>query len=58
MHIPVVARQWLVKSITMAMNRHTTTEELLDTSFSMQSMSYQSKVGDFFFPELLFLIRY
>jgi hypothetical protein len=50
---PVVARQWLSKNITTAMNTHTIIEELLDTSFSMQSMSYQSKVGDFFFPELL-----
>jgi hypothetical protein len=37
----------------MAMNTHATTEELLDESLSMQSMLYQRKVGDQFFPELL-----
>jgi hypothetical protein len=47
-----VARQQLGKNITTAMSTHTTTE-LLDTSSSMRSMSYQRKVGDWFFPELL-----
>jgi hypothetical protein len=31
-------------------------EELLEASFSMQSMSYQRKVGDQFFPELFVII--
>jgi hypothetical protein len=30
----------------VATNTHATIEELLDASFSMQSMSYQRKVGD------------
>jgi hypothetical protein len=32
-----------------------TTEELIDASFSVWSVSYQRKVGDWFFPELLVL---
>jgi hypothetical protein len=43
---PVIARQWLGKNVTTAMNTHTAIEELLDASFSMQSLSYQKKVGD------------
>jgi hypothetical protein len=35
------------------MNAHATTEELLEGSFSMRSVSYQRKVGDQFFPEQL-----
>jgi hypothetical protein len=42
-----------VKNVTAATNKHETIEELLDTSFSMWSMSYQRKVGDQFFQELL-----
>jgi hypothetical protein len=34
---------------------HATTEELLDM-FSMQSMSYQRKVVDQFFPEFLVML--
>jgi hypothetical protein len=45
LHLLIVARKWLGKNVTTAMNTHTT-EELLDASFSMQSMSYQKKVGD------------
>jgi hypothetical protein len=39
----VVARQWLRKNVTVAMNTHTTIEELLDSLFSVWSMSYQGK---------------
>jgi hypothetical protein len=38
------------------MNTHATTGELLEASFSARSASYQSKVGDLFFPELSALI--
>jgi hypothetical protein len=31
---------------------HATIEELLETSFSMQSVSCQRKLGNYFFPEL------
>jgi hypothetical protein len=34
------------------MNTHAT-EELLDVLLSMQSVLYQRKIGDLFFPELL-----
>jgi hypothetical protein len=37
---PIVARQRLGKNVTAATNTHAT-EELLDISFSMQSMSHQ-----------------
>jgi hypothetical protein len=43
---PIVARQRLGKNVTAAINTHATIEELLDTSFSMRSVSYQGKVGD------------
>jgi starvation-inducible outer membrane lipoprotein len=43
---PVVARQRLGKIVTATTNTQKTIEELLDASFSMQSMSYQMKVGD------------
>jgi hypothetical protein len=49
----IVARQQLSKHISTAMNTYSTTEELLDMSFSMRSMSYQRKAGNYFFPELL-----
>jgi hypothetical protein len=48
-----VARQRLAKSFTIATNTHATVEELLESSFSMLSVSYQRKVDDWFFPELL-----
>jgi hypothetical protein len=50
---PIIAKQWLSKSVTVATNTHATIEELLDTSFPMQSVLYQRKVGNLFFPELL-----
>jgi hypothetical protein len=45
-HPPTVARQWLGKNVTVATNTHATIKELLDMSFSMWSVLYQSKVGD------------
>jgi hypothetical protein len=47
-----IARQRLGKNVTAAINTHATIEELLDASFSMQSVWYQKKVGDQFFPQL------
>jgi hypothetical protein len=35
-----VANQWLDKNVTMETNTHATIEELLDTSFSVQSVLY------------------
>jgi hypothetical protein len=49
----IVAEQRLGKNVTAATNTHATKEELLDALFSMRSVSYQRKVGDYFFPELL-----
>jgi hypothetical protein len=48
---PLVARQQLGKKVKAETNTHATIEELvdsdgLDASFSMQSVSYQRKVGD------------
>jgi hypothetical protein len=50
---PIVARQWLGKNIIAATNAHATIEELFDALFYMMPVSYQRKVGDQFFPELL-----
>jgi hypothetical protein len=33
-----IARQWHSKYVSTAMNQHTTIQELLETTFSMQSM--------------------
>jgi hypothetical protein len=41
-----------VKTIPLLTNTHAKTEELIDVSFSMRSVSYQIKVGDQLFPEL------
>jgi hypothetical protein len=46
LYSPVAARQWLGKTITVAMKTLATIEELMDASFSMWSVSYQRKVGD------------
>jgi hypothetical protein len=46
-------RERLGKNVTPATNTHATIGHLLDTSFSMRSVWYQRKVGDYFFPELL-----
>jgi hypothetical protein len=40
-YLPVVARHWQSKNITLTTNTHATTEEMLGTLFSVQSMSYQ-----------------
>jgi hypothetical protein len=48
---PSVARQRLGKNVTAATNTHATTEELLDAT-------YEKKVGDYFFPELLVFFIY
>jgi hypothetical protein len=39
----IVARQRLSRNVTAVTNAHATIEELLDTSFSMRSVSYQGK---------------
>jgi hypothetical protein len=49
---PLVARQHLGKSFTAARNTYAI-EDLLDSSLCMRSVSYQRKIGDLFFPELL-----
>jgi hypothetical protein len=43
---PIVTRQWPSKNVIAATNTHETIEELLDASFSMRSVSYQTKTGD------------
>jgi hypothetical protein len=48
----IFTRQRLGKIITAAMNTHVI-QELLDASFFMRSVSYQSEVGDKFFTELV-----
>jgi hypothetical protein len=48
-----LSRQRLGKNVTAATNTHETGGELLDASFSMRSVSYQRKVRDYYFPELL-----
>jgi hypothetical protein len=50
-----VATQLLGKNVTAVTNTHATIGELLGASSSMRSASYQKKVGDYFFPELLVL---
>jgi hypothetical protein len=42
----IVDRQRLSKNVTAATNTHATIEELLDTSFSVRTVSYQGEVGD------------
>jgi hypothetical protein len=41
-----VDRQRLGKNVTAATSTHATIEELLDALISMQSVSYERKVGD------------
>lgn len=55
-YVPVVARQRLRMNITAATNTGVTLEEFLGSSFSMHSVSYQRKVEDYFFPEILGLL--
>jgi hypothetical protein len=54
-YLPIFARQRLGKEVIEATNTHATIEELLDVSFSMRSVSYQRKVGDYFSE---FLVTY
>jgi hypothetical protein len=42
----VIDRKLLAKHVHAATNTYATIEELLDVSFSMQSVSYESKAGD------------
>jgi hypothetical protein len=46
---PFIAKKRLDKNIIAATNTHATIEELLDGVFSMQSVSYQRKAGEYFF---------
>jgi hypothetical protein len=48
----IVATQWIGKNITAAMNTGNN-RRIFKKLFSIQPMSYQRKVGDYFFPELL-----
>jgi hypothetical protein len=50
---PIVVRHRLGKHVAAEKNTHATIEELLDAEFSMRCVSYQRKVVDEFFPELL-----
>jgi hypothetical protein len=43
---PNVAMQELSKYIPTAKNTHASIEEMLDKSFSMQSVSYKKEVGN------------
>jgi hypothetical protein len=43
---PNTARQQLGGNITSVMKTHAAIEELLDMSFSMQFMLYQTKIGN------------
>lgn len=54
--LPFVTRQQLGRNVTAATNIHATME-LLDSSFSIWSVSYQSKLCNQFFAELLVLIQ-
>jgi hypothetical protein len=47
----IVARQWLGRNVTEAMNTHSR-KELLDESFYMRSVPYERKAGEHFNPEL------
>jgi hypothetical protein len=49
--IPIIARQWLGKNVTVARNTNTI-QELLDAFFYAVRV-VSRKVGDYFFPELL-----
>jgi hypothetical protein len=53
MHPPIFTKQQLGEHVPAAMNTHATIEEILDVLFYKESVSYQTKVGDYFFPELL-----
>jgi hypothetical protein len=53
----IVARQRLGKNVTVGTNTHAIIEELLATSFSMWSVSYQKKVGNLFTELVLSFIN-
>jgi hypothetical protein len=46
MYPPYIAREWLSKNVTVAMNAHATVEEMLDALFSVRSVSYQRNIGN------------
>jgi hypothetical protein len=48
---PAVDRQRLGKNIPAPTNRNAVIKELLDAVFSIRSVSYQRKVGEYFFSE-------
>jgi hypothetical protein len=50
---PAVAKERLGKHVPAAMYTRGTIEDFLDTPFSMRFVSYQRKVDDLFFPELV-----
>jgi hypothetical protein len=52
MYTAIVVRQRLGKNVIAKTSTHATIE-LYDESFSVQSVSYQRKVSDYFYPELL-----
>jgi hypothetical protein len=52
----MVARQRLGKHVAAAANTHETIE-LFGASFSMRSVLYKIKAGDYFFPDLLVLFK-
>jgi hypothetical protein len=49
----IVAKQRLGKHVTAATNKHSTIKKFRNASLSMQSVSYQRKIGYYFFPKLL-----
>jgi hypothetical protein len=56
MYPPIFARKRSSKNVTAATDAQVTIEELLDVSFYMRLVTYQRKVGDWFFPEQLLYI--
>jgi hypothetical protein len=49
---PIVARQRPGKKTVNATKNTQAIEEFLDASFSMRSVLYQRKVGEYFFAEI------
>jgi hypothetical protein len=47
----IAVRQQLSKDVPAATNTHATTEVFFQTSFSVRSVVYERRVGDYFFPE-------
>jgi hypothetical protein len=48
----------LGKDVTAATKSHARIEELLDRWFSMRSLSYQRRVGNYLFPKHLVILKY